>query len=327
LDSLRVKRDDLTQPLGGSSKTRKLDYLLASEPWASASEWAAVGAIGSGQLVSLVSSAKLLDRRVRAYLFWQKPSLQVLASLAFVANGPTSLRYRSSRLALALSWPLALFGSKMGSAVVVPPGATCPIGTLGAVRGGLELARQLTRSDEPLPDRVYVAIGSGGTAVGFAIGLGLGGVRTEVHAVSVVERLFIGKLRLRRHKRQTMKLLRPVGLTGEAAPIVLRREFAEPAYGRGSDKSRAATVLLRSDGVPGDEVYTGKAFACLMEDAKSGAVKRPLLLMTNRSDALVGRPGGDRLAGATAASWLDLLPGPLQARLHRARTANGGLEE
>ena len=41
-----VKRDDLTDPLTGSSKTRKLDFLLAERRFAEASTLASMGAIG-----------------------------------------------------------------------------------------------------------------------------------------------------------------------------------------------------------------------------------------------------------------------------------------
>lgn len=310
LDSLRIKRDDFSRPLCGSSKTRKLDYLLASEPIASAAEWVGVGAIGSGQLVSLVAAAKLLDRRVRPYMFWQEPTPAVLESLAYVASGPTELSYAPSRVQLALTWPRALVGSMMGTAAVVPPGGTSPNGTLGIVRGGLELARQLLEFGSPIPDRLYVPVGSGGTAVGIALGLGLGGLMTEVHAVSVVERPFLSGWMLRRLQRQTLELLGQVGLRGESAPLRIRRSFVGPGYGQGSDASRQGMATLRGEGVPGDDVYSGKAFACLVHDATQGTVARPLFWMTGRADRLEGIS-----EDADSDAWHSRLPDRLRVRL------------
>ncbi len=313
LDSLLVKRDDLTTPLCGGSKARKLDYLLAHEPWASAERWAGVGALGSGQLVALVAAAKLLGREVDAYLFWQPPSQRVVESLAYVSSGPTRLRYSDSRVGLALSYPRALVGRKVRGAAVVPPGGTCPIGTLGTVRAGLELARQILSEDAAVPDRIYLPAGSGGTAVGIAIGVGLGGLRAEVHAVSVVEKVVIGPARLRRHRRKTMNLLERVGLRGDAAPIVLRNGFVGPGYGTASDDSARMSQLLRESGIPGDDVYTGKALACLAADAKEGATTTPVFWMTGRSDGL---DAVERYSAETNEQlWLASLPPGLRVQL------------
>lgn len=66
---LGVKRDDQLDALSGGSKPRKLDYLLAAPPFADAPSWAAVGAIGSGNLVALTGAAAVLGRRLDAHVF------------------------------------------------------------------------------------------------------------------------------------------------------------------------------------------------------------------------------------------------------------------
>ena len=86
LDWLGVKRDDLTAGLHGSTKTRKLDFLLASRRIAQSEVWASLGAIGSGHLASLTLAARLLGRHVKAYCFWEPPSVDVEGNLAAIAS-------------------------------------------------------------------------------------------------------------------------------------------------------------------------------------------------------------------------------------------------
>ena len=176
---LGVKRDDLCTPLHGGSKTRKLDFLLAAAPWRDARGWRAMGAIGSGQLVACATAAGLLGKELRAHLFWEQPSIGVLDNLAHTASHASALRYHRSRVSLALTAPALLLGRGDAEWATIPPGATCLLGNLGLVRAGLELGEQVRAGVLPEPEVVYVALGSGGTAAGLAVGLGLAGLRSR----------------------------------------------------------------------------------------------------------------------------------------------------
>jgi 1-aminocyclopropane-1-carboxylate deaminase/D-cysteine desulfhydrase-like pyridoxal-dependent ACC family enzyme len=159
---LGCKRDDLTVPGHGGTKTRKLDFLLASPPWRDAPKWISVGAIGSGHLVACTAAAERLGRQLEAHLFWEPLSAGVLDNLAYTASGPTTLFYHSSRIALALRRPGVLTALHMAGVPVIPPGGTTPVAMLGLVRAGLELAGQVQRGELPEPQRLYVSLGSGG---------------------------------------------------------------------------------------------------------------------------------------------------------------------
>ncbi len=220
---LGVKRDDLCTPLGGGSKVRKLDYVLATPRYADAARWATVGAIGSGHLVATGQAALLLQREVVFEIFDEPLSADVLQNLAFSASGPPwaapgERRYHRSRVAMALRAPGVLLADTHRGGAVLPPGATTPRAMLGLVRGGLELAAQVAAGLLPTPSHVYVAIGSGGTAVGLAHGLALGGLgATVVVAVRAVEAVFMGRGRLRALQRGLARELAALGLKDAAA--------------------------------------------------------------------------------------------------------------
>ena len=103
--SFYAKRDDVTTPFVGSSKTRKLDYLLALPKYKSAETWASVGAIGSGSLVAIASAAEHLNKRMHAYMFWEEMSARVANNLAYTATRAERVFFSPNRIALGLRYP------------------------------------------------------------------------------------------------------------------------------------------------------------------------------------------------------------------------------
>ncbi|WP_437644314.1 hypothetical protein [Sorangium sp. So ce362] len=100
-----------------------------------------MGGIGSGNVAALAVAAERLGRRVHAHLFWTDPSRSVIDNLAFIASGPTSIRFYPSRLELALARPslfLPLRARDGDGAAIVPLGATSALGMVGVVRAALE---------------------------------------------------------------------------------------------------------------------------------------------------------------------------------------------
>ena len=313
---LGVKRDDLAQPLHGGSKLRKLDYLLAAEPWRSAPQWSSAGAIGSGHLVALAAAAEQLHKRLHGELFWEPLSHGVLENLAYTVSTAQSLRFHRHRLGLALTAAPVLLGGRWRGAQVVPPGATAPIAALGLVRAGLELGQQVAQGELPCPERIYAALGSGGTAAGLLVGLHLAGLPTQLHAVLTVERLLAPRPRLVALVRSIEKILRSMGL--EAPPVDLRRLILDPrqigpGYGVATAASQTARDQLLGQGIAAEDVYTGKAWAALIADANQGGptCKGPWLFW-NTVRSSVPLPA-DPL-------WLERLPEWLRLRLEAGQS-------
>ena len=97
------------------------------------------------------------------------------------------------------------------------------------------MAQQVDDGALPRPDAVYVALGSGGTAVGLAVGLGLAGLSIPIRAVATVERPFTTQMRMKALERDVLASLRGVGITGPAnwapAPLVVVRDQLGRGYG------------------------------------------------------------------------------------------------
>ncbi|WP_437903122.1 pyridoxal-phosphate dependent enzyme [Sorangium sp. So ce327] len=296
VEFLGVKRDDLCEPLHGGMKMRKLDYVLAAPPFSTAAAWSAAGGIGSGNVAALVAAAQRLGRRVHAHLFWTDLSRGVLDNLAFTASGPASIRFYPSRLELALARPslfLPLRARDDDGAAIVPLGATSALGMLGAVRAALELGAQIRAGELPEPARVYVPLGSGGTAAGLAVGLALGGLRSRVVAVAVVERLLASRFRLRALTAELRAALarRGVAPVPPAAPIDVVHGYLGRGYGSPTPASLAACDALAAEGISLEPVYTGKAMAALMAHARERRLGPVLFWQTARREPLPRHDG------------------------------------
>ncbi len=312
LEWLGAKRDDQCAVFPGGSKIRKLDYLLASEPFASASRWISMGAIGSGQLVACSEAARRLGRSHEVFVFWEPLSSGVLDNLAFTALHAAKLRYYPGRVSCFLRHRL----SGIGEGAVIPPGASCPTAMLGLVRAGLELAAQVEAGLLPELSRLYVPLGSAGTALGLLAGLALGGLKTQIHAISVVEKFLSTRRRLRRLLGALKKLLISANIPEarelDLERLVIDRRYLGQGYGRASAESLAACHRLKEHGLTLEPIYSGKAMAALLSDAKKNISGAVLFWNTFRGPLPPPREG-----------WQERLPRKLRRRLKMAETSSG----
>lgn len=304
---LGAKIDGELPELHGGSKVRKLDFLLAREPWRDAQGWASVGAIGSGHLVACTAAARHFHKRLETHLFWEPISSGVLDNLAFTASGPARLHWHPSRLHLALTAPNVLIGQHLHGLPVIPPGATLPVASLGLVRAGLELAAQVRAGELPEPERIYVALGSGGTVAGLAVGLAMGGLRCRLHAVAAVERALAGKRRIDGLIRGVREVLRQSGLPDvPPVEVVIDHKQVGPGYGIASQASLRAVEELTGHGLACEPIYTGKALAALLDDLRGQQVRGPVLFWST-----VRHPG----PLPADPEWRQRLPRGLRMRL------------
>ncbi len=315
LEYLGVKRDDRLGPLAGGNKVRKLDYLLAEPPFKDAPAWRSLGAIGSGHLVAMSMAAQRLGRRLSAHCFWEPPSGNVLENLAFIAGTSHDVAFYPSRLSMAVQRPALLLGAGSELMPVVPPGGSTPAGLVGFVRAGLELAEQVARGELPAPERIYVALGSGGTAVGLATGLRLAGLATEERAVATLEPWLSRRARIDALHARITSYLERAGVTvrDRGASLSVARAHVGGGYGVPTEESLALCAHARLAHLPLEPVYTGKAMAALFAEARLHGLRRVLFWLTTHRRPLPEPPG-----------WRGCLPAALSRRLERVSLQPAG---
>jgi len=147
------------------------------------------------------------------------------------------------------------------------PGASTPIGTLGYVSAGLELVA----SGVTEPDDVVVPLGSGGSAVGTALGLALGGWRrARVVAVRAADPIVTNRSVLRSLETGTAALLALGGWVPRPARLTVDGRWFGRGYGHPTEAGRAATEWAATWDLPLEPTYTAKAFAAALAQVERG---------------------------------------------------------
>jgi D-cysteine desulfhydrase len=270
---LWIKRDDLTaSPLGGN-KVRALEFLLAD--LAPGEVVLTAGGEGSTHVLTTATYVRALGGTTRA-VRWRhemNPSAlrvadraRALCASVITAPGP----------AIGL---LRAFASRRRTVRWIPPGGTSPLGMLGHVNAALELAEQLARGAMPVPTRVVLPVGSGGTAAGLALGFAIAGMSTMVIGARVAPRISAGRMRVLALVRRARRYLER--LAGERIPGIdpsrldIIHDVYAGAYGRAlPGANAAASILQQATGLELDGTYSAKAFsaACTLASHHRGCI-------------------------------------------------------
>ncbi len=245
---LWLKDDGLTSPLYGGNKVRKLEFILADALARGARQVVTFGAAGSHHVYATARYASALGLTVRAVLFPQPQSFAVTQMLhaTLTSGAECTPSYELPR------GIMSLLGRK---SYLIPPGGSSPLGALGYVQAGLELGRQVQEGELPEPDEVVVAVGSGGTAAGLAVGLAQAGLRTRVVVAPVMRPHRIAPTLVR-----GLAHLTKGGWRGRY-PLVVDATHTGTGYGWPSASAQQAVELGRKNGLKLDPTYTEKAFA------------------------------------------------------------------
>ena len=290
-----VKRDDLTSPVYGGNKPRKLQFLLAEAAARGARAVATMGGIGTNHGLATAVFGSDQGFPVRLILFPQPVTDSVRDHLKlFKALG--------ARLTLCPDWQeaeqrIAAVERDEPEVYAIPAGGSNPVGALGYVEAGLELADQVKRGLLPRPEAVYLATGTGGTAAGMALGLKLAGLASPVRAVGVVPPEAANTGSVLDLAARTLALLRRrdpsiPDLAITPADLEVDQGFLGEGYGHPTPEGRAAMELMAREAITLDQTYTGKAFAGLAA-AAAGPGRGPLLFVNSYSSADLGRRARD----------------------------------
>lgn len=283
-----VKRDDLTGELYAGNKVRKLERLLADALDRGSDTIVTTGAAGSHHVLATSLYARKLGLAAHAVMVPQKKTPHVESTLrASVAAGaeihavPVHVAVPPAMAALVLR--LRARGAKP---YVIGPGGSEVPGVIGYVEAGLELATQLLETKSAEPEAIFVALGSGGTACGLALGLAAAGVMTPIVGVRVLPRGVVRRAWLASLVRSTTERLRafddrfPDVSELAIENLTIDDEEIGRGYGIPTPSGREAGRLARDvSGLELDPTYTEKAFASLVRAARGPRRGRRLLFI------------------------------------------------
>lgn len=277
-DGLWLKDESPYGTAWGGNKVRKLEWILPDAKRRGKRTILTFGALGTNHGLATALYARQQGLHCAIALVDQPLDDHVRAQLARLeASGATLHRtHTKARTVAAAPWLLA----RHRLPYVLPAGGSSPVGALGYVETAFELAGQVHAGDLPEPSHVVCAVGSGGTAAGLLLGLGIAGLRTKVLGVVVNDTLKLDHPTLTRLAARTARLLRSRGAADVPDPdpssLVVVRDQLGAGYGHATPASEAA--LRRAAGQEGlglDPVYTAKAMAGALAFEGSG----PLLFL------------------------------------------------
>lgn len=312
-----VKRDDRTSPIYGGNKVRTLEVLFGDAISKGATHIYSTGAFGSNHATATVLHAPAAGLKPGAVLFPQPRSDTAVANLKAILQAKPQLLALPhwSTLPIGMWAARRRHGAGGRSAVMVPGGAT-PLGGLGYVSAGLELAMQVRDGAAPAPKEIIVGVGSTCTTAGLLVGLhhaarqNIGWTTApSVRAVRVTPWPVTSRRRIAWLAR-TVSLLLADLLGDPQAQIAYKTllgslqvdgRFLGKGYGFPTKGGHEAIARFeRLDGLKLDTTYSAKAAAAVV-DAVKGQERGPLLYWATKSTAPLPEGDPDALAQAP---WL-----------------------
>lgn len=273
---LWIKRDDQSAAgnLVSGGKVRKLEWLLAEAVQLGHRSVVTFGGAGSNHAVATAAYGRELGLAVRVELAPQPKSAIVRQNLLRLASlgaeivpiaGVNDAAEKAQRRARRERDPRR-------SAYVIPPGGTSPLGNMGFVEAGYELALQIEAGLLPRPDRIVMATGTTGSAAGLAIGLAAARVDTKITAVRCSSPETASADALRAQIDATLARLRARAPELSVRPAFPGLDGAQLGAGYGVPTKgalRAIELAREHMGLVLEPVYTGKALAALGASQRS----------------------------------------------------------
>jgi D-cysteine desulfhydrase len=268
-----VKEDGRYGAPAGGNKARKLEWTLADALRRRRRAIVTIGALATNHGLATALYARQQGLETVLLLVDQPIDEHVRAQLdRLERSGAAIYRTRGTiRTAATLPWAMLRHADWRRGRLpyFLAVGGSSPLGCLGGVEAALELARQVAAGEVPEPSHAVVALGSGGTAAGLALGLRLAELRTRVVAILVTDKLPLSERSLARLARRALGLLRRRGasvpeISISARDLEVERRWVGPGYGHRTPEAERAMEIASREGLALEPVYTAKAMAGLL---------------------------------------------------------------
>ncbi|WP_051327008.1 1-aminocyclopropane-1-carboxylate deaminase/D-cysteine desulfhydrase [Desulfatibacillum aliphaticivorans] len=277
-----VKRDDLTSPVYGGNKVRKLEFLLAHAQKKGSKALITMGALGTNHGLATAMFGKKAGLDVVLKLTDQPVNEHVLQNLRLFASLGAKMDYCGGASGTVWSYYIAHRLQNAGG-YYIPAGGSNSRGVLGYVEAGLEIADQVSQGVLPRPKKVFVAAGTCGTLAGLTLGFSLADMKTSVHGVRVTPTYMANRnkvmgLALRSHALLKYHGAKIPEFRSNAGSLEIDSRQYGAGYGHETPQGqRAVSMAWDLEGVKLDPTYTGKTFAAVLDEAPKA--KGPVLFI------------------------------------------------
>jgi 1-aminocyclopropane-1-carboxylate deaminase/D-cysteine desulfhydrase-like pyridoxal-dependent ACC family enzyme len=314
VENLWIKRDDLSSPVYGGNKIRKLAFILAEARQRKIRHLISLGGIGTHHGLASAIFSHRLGIKCTLLLYHQPVTANVKLILLLLEKYGARLIYQTTLWRTMLSYYL-LYRFKYPSAYFVYPGGSSAVGTIGYVDAAMELKDQIDQGILPEPGVIFCPLGSGGSLAGLALGLQLIGMNTRVVGVRVIAD-HLGPFQACTRNTVARQMKHAYGYLKkrcrELPDIPIRvpsilNDFFGKGYGMPTGAGSNAYHLMREkEGILLDPTYTAKTFAAVLDYCRSQRHDRSPVLYWHTYNSV------DLSAQAKEIDYRNL-PRPLQA--------------
>jgi len=277
-----IKRDDLTGLLLGGNKARKLDFLCGEALRSGCDTLVTGGGAGSNHVQMTAAAAVRLRLACVAVCYGDPPAVEPLG-LRLTRRLGADVVFTGSPDRASVDARLEAVAAELGAAgrspYVIPRGGASAVGAVGYAVAAEELAAQLAMHGGG-EATVMLATGSCGTQAGLMAGAALAAqARFRVVGVPVSRPPEECAERVARLATACAARLGSDRLftTGD---VHLLGGHIGPGYGTPSPEGdEAAFLALRTEGLVLDPVFTAKAMAALIAEARARRLAGPVVFV------------------------------------------------
>ncbi|MEC9375622.1 MAG: pyridoxal-phosphate dependent enzyme [Pseudomonadota bacterium] len=287
---LWIKHDEKCASIYGGNKIRKLEFLLGEIKTKGYSSIITFGGIGSNHALATAIFCKEINLPCTVILFPEIPTDLVRKTLSYHLLLGSNVLYANS-FSEARTLADQLIASKNEKYYEIPLGGSSWLGTCGFVNAGFELAAQIKAGHIPEPDKIYIALGTGGSAIGLAIALEISQIKSNILAIQVTPPNLQKDFHLNKLFHKTCKKLNALDknfplLQNPFDKIDISLAQLGKGYAIPTEEAKEASVFMdKKLGLTGSLTYTAKVMAALIADSNNKKLKQEQILFWNTFNA------------------------------------------
>ncbi len=283
---LYIKRDDFSGIcLFGGNKVRKLEYLLGDAEKKGCDTVFTYGATQSNHAMQTVSACRRRgltpilylvavvtpdENDIRSNLLLDR-IMGAEVHVVKIREGETEGQAEERSFVMAREH-MARLEKEGHRCYEVPMGGASEIGSVGFLEGFVELQEQLADAGVHA-DYIFHATGTGGTMAGLQAGKKLLGSDTEIVSINVSFKDEGYRDRIAQLANRSLEAIGVEDVQVSGQDLHTDLNYYQPGYEMPNDAaSEAIRLLAREEGLLLDPVYSGKAFAGMLDYIRTGKV-------------------------------------------------------
>jgi 1-aminocyclopropane-1-carboxylate deaminase len=276
---LYAKREDCNSGLAfGGNKIRKLEYIVPDAIASNADTLVTIGGVQSNHTRQVAAVAAKLGMKCRLVQESWVPFPDAVYDrvgnilMSRIMGAEIELVDEGFDIGIRESWERAIADvkAKGGKPYAIPAGASVhKLGGLGFVGFAEEVRAQEIQLGFTF-DYIIVCTVTGSTHAGMLVGFAKDGRERNVIGIDASGTPAVTRRQVLDIARNTAELVE-LGRDITAADVVLKEDYAYPAYGVPSDETNAAIRLCaRLEGMMTDPVYEGKSMQGMIDLVRKG---------------------------------------------------------